>query len=67
MRYVKARLQEKRQSAARAKQYYDDYVIRMRTRQMKRRTKEEQVPNIWSMSVDCLFTDLCYSDFQETV
>ena len=43
MQYVKSRLQEKRQSSARAKRYYDDYVVQMRTRQMKRRTKEEQV------------------------
>ena len=43
LRYVKTRLQEKRQSSARAKQYYDEYVIGMRARQMKRRTKEEQV------------------------
>jgi centrosomal protein CEP95 len=43
MRHVKSRLQEKRQSSARTKRYYDEYVIGMRARQMKRRTKEEQI------------------------
>ncbi|XP_065826106.1 centrosomal protein of 95 kDa-like isoform X2 [Oscarella lobularis] len=43
LRYVKSQLKDKRQSVIRAKQYYEKYVERMRSRQMKRKTREEQI------------------------
>eukprot|EP00118_Oscarella_pearsei_P004633 m.20094 g.20094 ORF g.20094 m.20094 type:complete len:748 (+) comp27972_c0_seq3:54-2297(+) len=42
-RYVKSQLREKQQAVVRAKQYYEKYVGRMKMRQMKRKTREEQI------------------------
>ncbi|EDO47908.1 predicted protein [Nematostella vectensis] len=42
-RSVKTKINEKRQVAARARRYYDDYQLRMRAKMLKRRTREEQI------------------------
>ena len=42
-RQVKNKLRERRLASARARRYYDDYQLRMRSRQLKRKTKEEKV------------------------
>jgi hypothetical protein len=34
---------EKRMQSARSRQYYDEYKVRMRSKMMKRRTREEMV------------------------
>lgn len=36
-------IQEKRAQSARSRKYYDDYQVRMRSKMLKRRTKEEMV------------------------
>ncbi len=40
---VKSCVREKRIQSARSRQYYDEYQIRMRSRMLKKRTREEQV------------------------
>lgn len=42
-RQVKNKLRERRLASARARRYYDDYQLRMRSRQLKRKTKEEKI------------------------
>ncbi|XP_013381104.1 uncharacterized protein LOC106152154 [Lingula anatina] len=40
---MKAKIREKRMQSARARRYYDDYQVRMRSRMLKKRTKEEMI------------------------
>lgn len=40
---AKNMIQEKRAQSARSRKYYDDYQVRMRSKMLKRRTKEEMV------------------------
>ncbi|XP_006816335.1 centrosomal protein of 95 kDa-like [Saccoglossus kowalevskii] len=40
---VKTRVRENRQATARARRYYEDFQLRMRSKMLKRRTKEEQI------------------------
>lgn len=36
-------IQEKRAQSVRSRKYYDDYQVRMRSKMLKRRTREEMV------------------------
>ena len=50
---VRTQLHDRRMQSARARQYYDDYQVRMRSKMLKKRTKEELVgqqynQNIWT-------------------
>lgn len=40
---AKNMIQEKRAQSARSRKYYDDYQVRMRSKMLKRRTKEEMI------------------------
>ena len=40
---MKAKLRERRQQSARARRYYDEYTLQMRSKMLKKRTKEELV------------------------
>ncbi|KAK2184386.1 hypothetical protein NP493_267g00008 [Ridgeia piscesae] len=40
---VKARIRDKRQQSTRIRRYYNDYQVQMRSKMLKKRTKEEQV------------------------
>ena len=40
---VKASIRDKRQQHARIRKYYDDFHVRMRSKMLKKRTREEMV------------------------
>ncbi len=41
--HVKSKVRDQRQQSARSRRYYDDYQVRMRSKMLKKRTKEELV------------------------
>lgn len=43
--HAKQKSREKRQQSARIRRYYRDYQVQMRSKMLKRRTKEEMVRN----------------------
>ena len=44
--HVKSKLRDRRVQSARCRKYYEDYQIRMRSKMLKKRTKEELVSQV---------------------
>ena len=57
--HVKSKIRDKRLQSARCRKYYEDYQIRMRSKMLKKRTKEELVSLITVALMHCRFDFVC--------